>query len=148
MYWNVRRNLMFAINGQINRNMRCFEIHRPDTGLLASHRLIETWDVLKWSEISLLLFKIIVINRNMRCIEINTPCINIPGSRPINRNMRCIEIAVACCYAIDRLPINRNMRCIEMVALYPFRMLFLQINRNMRCIEMLFQKALFWRCSD
>ena len=57
---------------RINRNMRCIEILLNILLRQKIFRLIETWDVLKWSPDNEQVITS-AINRNMRCIEIRIP---------------------------------------------------------------------------
>ena len=61
-----------------------------DSGEAYKPRLIETWDVLKFSY-NRNDFRMIRINRNMRCIEIMARKNRYAKVYAINRNMRCIE---------------------------------------------------------
>ena len=123
----------------------------------AVFRLIETWDVLKWSWVDKLLSEF-AINRNMRCIEIwdiletNTSKDRLIETWDVLKwdntmsriitTKRLIETwdVLKCKVAKDFLDtntINRNMRCIEITLMLLKVADYALINRNMRCIEII-----------
>ena len=48
MYWNWKAAAGGVSSRQINRNMRCIEMHQWSMWYKPRPRLIETWDVLKF----------------------------------------------------------------------------------------------------
>ena len=72
--------------------MRCIEISLCSKLWKWKAWLIETWDVLKWTNGNAPISIPFMINRNMRCIEMILDRYAGQGVEVINRNMRCIEI--------------------------------------------------------
>ena len=75
-------------------------------------RLIETWDVLKYTFISALLTLVLGLIETWDVLKY-IPERELNAEWRINRNMGCIEIELADFKELVYTMINRNMGCIE-----------------------------------
>ena len=92
MYWNLRGKVDFLFPWRLIETwdvLKYSKIVKANPFFLG---LIETWDVLKSTVDAPQTMQHVRINRNMRCIEIQFPDAAFQAALQINRNMRCIEM--------------------------------------------------------
>ena len=114
--------------------MRCIEITGTFLSRVSAHRLIETWDVLKFIRKSRMVGTHGLIE-TWDVLKYPAPDVQLRLIGTINRNMRCIEIFCDLCLDCWHFGLIETWDVLKSVKPKFDTVIEFRINRNMRCIE-------------